>query len=391
MMTLDDLQYALKNPNVKAFLRVIRQGESNQENSAYTLINGGSHFTSFVDHPFGRLPTTKGGKAAGAYQHLPSTWGDFVDWAAQQGSKVDFTPLYQDLGGVWCIAKRSALKDVLAGRFQQAVAKCRPEWTSLPGASENSGRYTMVKAEDLYKRFGGQLETVVASTPVPVPVPVAPGGVMSGEGSGSDTEAGGSASTSAPISSSTVGAAINVGLNILKVINPMAGMIAELFPKIAGLVMDKAKTVPERNVGLVTEILNTIQKATGAPSHIEALAAVASDPQAKATADTALAPYYAMVEAGGGGIEGARKADLDFVRSSDTIWRSPSFVIGLMLMPIVYMITVSITLKFDWLAEWNAEARSGLANLMVGMILGGLIGYYYGQITSRNRVTPGGQ
>jgi muramidase (phage lysozyme) len=145
------LAEALRHANVQAFLRVIRERESSQDESAYTVINGGAHFTSFADHPFAGMSTTQGGRAAGAYQFIPSTWAE----VAKQNGFTDFSPPNQDLGAVARIVYRGALDDVIAGRIESAIAKCRKEWTSLPGASESSSAWTMVKALAVYQQWGG--------------------------------------------------------------------------------------------------------------------------------------------------------------------------------------------------------------------------------------------
>ncbi len=87
-MNLADLRAFLLVPNVAAFLRVIRQRESSQDDSAYTVINGGAHFTDFARHPWHGIPTTQGARACGAYQFLGTTWSDV---AARYGI-ADFTP-----------------------------------------------------------------------------------------------------------------------------------------------------------------------------------------------------------------------------------------------------------------------------------------------------------
>jgi uncharacterized protein YcfJ len=38
-------------------------------------------------------------------------------------------------------------------------------------------------------------------------------------------------------------------------------------------------------------------------------------------------------------------------------------------------------------APFSEDVRAAIANGIVGLVLGGLIGYYYGQTTSRNRTT----
>lgn len=145
---------ALRNGNVRAFLRVIRQRESSQEDSAYTIINGGQHFTAPPwRHPWHGIPTTQGARASGAYQFLGTTWAEI----AEQYQLPDFSPLNQDVGAVGLLVRRGALEDVLAGRFDSAVAKCRKEWTSLPGAAESSSSWTMEKALAVYVQYGGKL------------------------------------------------------------------------------------------------------------------------------------------------------------------------------------------------------------------------------------------
>ena len=175
-MTLSDLKRLLANTNVTAFLRTIRERESSQDDSAYTVLNGGSHFESFAEHPY-KGQRTPPGKAAGAYQYIASTWGDVE---AQYGMP-DFSPASQDAGAVARLIYRGALEDVLAGRFAAAVARCRHEWTSLPGASESSTSWTMDKALAVYRKWGGRTDDEVSALrredrnqPMPGPAPGVP-------------------------------------------------------------------------------------------------------------------------------------------------------------------------------------------------------------------------
>jgi uncharacterized membrane protein YeaQ/YmgE (transglycosylase-associated protein family) len=64
---------------------------------------------------------------------------------------------------------------------------------------------------------------------------------------------------------------------------------------------------------------------------------------------------------------------------------SPSFWVALLLLPLVYMIVGAVVGLFG--DPFSDDVRSANANGIVGLILGGLIGYYYGQTTTRNR-TP---
>jgi len=154
-MTRDDFRTALQHKNVVAFLRLIRAGESNQSDSAYRVMFGGSHFTAPPwKHPHrrvtvGRLTST----AAGAYQFLARTWDGLV----LQYQFEDFSPRNQDLGAVALIAQRGALDDVIAGRIEDAVRKCRKEWASLPGAGYNQPERTFNQVMATYKGYDGKL------------------------------------------------------------------------------------------------------------------------------------------------------------------------------------------------------------------------------------------
>jgi muramidase (phage lysozyme) len=158
-LTLSDLRNLLRNTNVSSFLRVIRERESSQDDSAYSVLNGGAHFEGFAEHPY-KGQRTPPGKAAGAYQFIASSWWDVK---AQYGMP-DFSPRSQDAGAVARLIYRGALEDVLAGRFAAAVARCRHEWTSLPGASESSTSWTMDKALAVYRKWGGRTDDEVSGT-----------------------------------------------------------------------------------------------------------------------------------------------------------------------------------------------------------------------------------
>jgi muramidase (phage lysozyme) len=167
------IRAALADPNVGALIGVIRAKESSNDDSAFTVINGGAHFTAppWI-HPFHGITTTQAGRstAAGCGQFLGTTWANL----AQQypDDCRDFSPPAQLFGIVALIAGRGALDDVIAGRFDDAVAKLRKEWTSLPGASESRADWTLDKARALYQQFGGTLAPAVATaTPAPTATP----------------------------------------------------------------------------------------------------------------------------------------------------------------------------------------------------------------------------
>lgn len=137
------------NSNLSAFLRVIREGESSQDDSiAYRMLYGGGLVDDLSEHP--NRTVTAGGwtsTAAGAYQFLYRTWVGL--------NLPDFSPKSQDEGAIKLIERRGALKDVLEGRFEQAIAKCNKEWASLPGSPYGQHTISMDRCKAVYEKFGG--------------------------------------------------------------------------------------------------------------------------------------------------------------------------------------------------------------------------------------------
>lgn len=117
----------LKLPNVRAFLAVIRHGETSARGAdAYRMINGGGLFAAPPwAHP-------GGSRAAGAYQFKAATWQKI---AGIMGLK-DFAPLNQDRAAVGYLAYLGALECVKAGNTAAAYRACNKGWTSLPGGAE---------------------------------------------------------------------------------------------------------------------------------------------------------------------------------------------------------------------------------------------------------------
>lgn len=159
-MGVDVFASALAQPNVRAFLRMIRLGEGTRDKDGYRRIVGGQLFESFADHPRVAVKTRYGWtSAAGAYQAMAAvpgkvktdTWGDFT----RSMGPHDFTPASQDLFAVWCIRRRKALEDVIAGRFEQAVAKCGDEWASLPGSRWGQRTESLARVKSEYEAAGG--------------------------------------------------------------------------------------------------------------------------------------------------------------------------------------------------------------------------------------------
>lgn len=140
--------------NLNAFLLTIRKWESSTNDSAYTMLYGGGHFSSFADHPRIKVPikgTNKFSTAAGAYQIITPTWDD----VKQQINLPDFSPASQDAAAIQLLKNRGAYNLILAGDFTGAVNAIRKEWASVPGSPYGQSTASPTQYMLAYQSFGG--------------------------------------------------------------------------------------------------------------------------------------------------------------------------------------------------------------------------------------------
>ena len=117
-------------------------------------------FTDFSDHPFNagrksKAINSKGltSNASGRYQFMLRDWAHYRDLLALP----DFGPQSQDKWAMQLIKERRALPDIDAGRFADAVSKCRNIWASLPGAGYGQPEHGIGKLQVAYLSAGGVL------------------------------------------------------------------------------------------------------------------------------------------------------------------------------------------------------------------------------------------
>lgn len=150
------LKDALRNANVRAFLRAIRLGEGTSDEMGYYRIVGGGSFSDDSSHPNIKVYIKQYdvySTAAGAYQIIRGTWNGLV----RQYSFPDFSPECQDEAAVALIAEKRALDDVIAGRLEEAVEKCAPIWASLPGSTAGQRTESFDRVQQVYLSNGGVL------------------------------------------------------------------------------------------------------------------------------------------------------------------------------------------------------------------------------------------
>ena len=370
MTIRDECAAALQHPNVQAFLRVIREGESSQDGAAYRMQVGGRLLESLDFHPREVVTVTIRGReikssAAGAYQFLTRTW----DGCAKALGLTDFSAESQDLAAVYLIRGRGALADVISGRVVEAIRKCAAEWASLPGDVYGQGGQSLERALAVWRQWGG------SNTPQPAP------------------------DTPQPAEHTPQAPRIEWPFERPepeKRTMPLPAIVAAVLPSIIeaiprlGKLFGSGSEVAERNVKAAELAVEIVKDAAGAVNAQDAAEKVKADPVIAATAARAIeARWLELDEAGGGGIAGARKADAEVVAMDGPWWqflRSPSFWALLLLVPLVYLLVGSL-IGLWGTASWSDDVRAGLAGSIISAVIGGAVGYYWGQTTSRNR-TP---
>jgi muramidase (phage lysozyme) len=148
-------------PNQKAFLDMIAVSEIGREllaksDNGYNVIVGGGLFQSYSDHPRKMIDLPRLGiksSAAGRYQLLAR----YFDVYKKLLRLTDFSPASQDAIALQQIKERGALADIEAGRFADAVNKCRNIWASLPGAGYGQHENKIADLEAAYIAAGGRL------------------------------------------------------------------------------------------------------------------------------------------------------------------------------------------------------------------------------------------
>lgn len=338
---MNRLDAALANPNVRAFLRAIRLGEGTSDDDGYRRMVGGGNFDSFADHPRKRVWVDRYkvySSAAGAYQFLTGTW----DEVAGRYGLPDFSPENQDRAAVALLIRRKALDDVIAGRIERAIDKCKLEWASLPGSTYGQRTESLDRVLAEYVKWGGAFEPAAEQPPAPI-------------------------SESKPVF-------------VRK--EPMdLGLMSVLLPRLVTAIPELMRQfgdgrVTERNAKAVETVLTTVQEATGAPNVLGAVEAVEQDTSARDTAKAKLADdmWLEVVEIGDGGVEAARK----FSQSSDgeAFWLTGVFWITVMLLPLVYMTAYLVLTGSN--EQFSGELRAAIASSIVTGVLGGVVGFWLG-------------
>jgi len=132
--------------NLDAFLTMIAISEGTEYigDHGYNALVGSTPqnphlFPSYADHPRLKIQLRPDliSSAAGRYQILER----YFDAYKAQLRLPDFSPRSQDLIAVQMIREQHAYADIVAGRFDEAIAKCSNIWASFPSPSNRYGQH----------------------------------------------------------------------------------------------------------------------------------------------------------------------------------------------------------------------------------------------------------
>lgn len=337
-MKRSDLRAGYAHPNVFALCAVIDLGEHGANADSpdrYRTLYGGELFEAPPwTHP--RKKVNAGGitsTAAGRGQFLAGTWDD----VAGLYDLPDFSPECQDEAMVALIIRRGALADILAGKFESAIARCAHEWASLPGSPYGQPTLTMEAAKARYEACGGQYEAQ-AEQPAAQPETLV-------------TQQEDKPMIPVPL--------ILAGLDFLK----------SAFPTVQNAL--KNPSVPERNVEIGGALLDAATKATGSANFQEAIEKIQTDPAAKKAAEDALhLALPGLIEIGGGIVE-ARKANQ--AAAEVPLLRDRALIIGLVFMVGVFMLLVDVFYVHP--AQYDGNLRTQIVTGVLG--LAAMVGAYF--------------
>lgn len=177
-------------------------------------------------------------------------------------------------------------------------------------------------------------------------------------------------------------------LPLIPILSAVLPSIIESIPTL-GKLFGSGSDIQQRNVAAASMAVQIVQDAVGASNAQAAAEAIQASPELAQVAQKAVeSRWLELTESGGGGIEGARKADLAFVDSGKRVWHSPSFWAMCMLLPLAYMVIGSVSGLWGYQA-WSDAVRASLATAVVSLIIGAVSGYYMGSTTTKNK--PAGE
>jgi putative chitinase len=170
---------------------------------------------------------------------------------------------------------------------------------------------------------------------------------------------------------------------------PLPAFVAAALPSIIaaipqlGKLFGSGSDVAERNIKAAELAVQIVQNAVGAKNAQDAVETIKADPAALQTASQAITEqWWQLTESGGGGIEGARRADA--VVQSTGFWKSPAFWITVSLLPLVYGAAYAVLFLTGFSNDMKAMV---LGAIFGGLLTGGIQSFWFGTSASSQRKT----
>lgn len=172
---------------------------------------------------------------------------------------------------------------------------------------------------------------------------------------------------------------------IAPVVAALAPTFLEMLPKL-GAWFGSGSKVSERNMAVVGEAIKLAQTTVGAVNAMDAVEKMQSDPAARAAVEKAVeANWYTLTEAGGGGIEGARKAAEAYAQpDGPRFWLNPAFWITLVMLLMPFMLLVDVLYVNP--SNYSGDLRTQIVTAVL-LIIGIAGGYWLGTSYSSARKT----
>ena len=322
--------------NLSAFLRVIREGETTQDESAYRMVFGGSLLPELKEHPgIGRTHKI-GGKevtstAAGAYQFLKGTW----EGLQKKLHLPDFSPESQDRAAIQLLKQSGAYDEIQKGNFEEAVSKSNRIWASLPGSPYGQPTITMERARETYEEFGGtynpeRIEPRISEEPMAL-----------------------------PWKELAFGELLGIIPEFMKI--KAKGQNAKENAQIAEMVVDVAKgAIQAKNE---QELIDTVRR----------------DPDAREAVRTAVGSYWFS----SGNFDFSDTREFSRNTADIPVYKLPAFVITLLLLPLVYFVVYTVMTG----TGWDEQVRAMVVASVISGVLGAIVGFWLGTSLSSDKKT----
>lgn len=148
-------------------------------------------------------------------------------------------------------------------------------------------------------------------------------------------------------------------------------------PDLIKIFGDRSKESSKQYQKAAEKVVELAVQATNSTNAQEAAEKIDTQPAAaEAVREAVRQNWFELVESGGGGIQGAREANLK--ASEVSFWKQPAFVVSVLLLPLVYYVAAMV-LQFG---DFSQETKAMVVAAIITGVLGGITGFFLGSSVS---------